>query len=114
MYMVLCNWGIINYSLCADGIMINNTSYCIKQVYIIIIIACDLHNSITVLIILQIVKKYDVILIQEVRGVNDPHAVQRGLLTKVGTNVYGVCNSASVFKPTSGSSHREMYLYLYR
>lgn len=66
-----------------------------------------------VIVLLQIVKQYDVILIQEVRGVNDPQAVARGLLNRVGSDTYSICNSAYTFKPTMGS-HREMYLYLYR
>jgi hypothetical protein len=67
------------------------------------------------IIFLQIVRQYDIIVIQEVRGFNTPNEVPNGVLQWVnqGGNDYDICNSALTYKP-GGSSHRELYLFLYR
>ena len=66
---------------------------------------------------LQIVRQYDIIVIQEVRGFNTPDKVPNGVLGWVnqGGSDYAICNSALTYKPAAGgSSHRELYLFLYR
>ena len=64
---------------------------------------------------LQIVRQYDIIVIQEVRGFKTPDEVPNGVLGWVnqGGSDYAICNSALTYKP-GGSSHRELYLFLYR
>lgn len=74
------------------------------------VIICACNRDITTM---QIVRQYDIIVIQEVRGVNAD--VPNEVLNRVNQagNDYAICNSVYRFKPASGT-HREMYLYLYR
>ena len=74
-----------------------------------------IHNFFVVVTLLQIVRQYDIIVIQEVRGFNNPTEVPNGALQWVNQpgNDYAICNSAYNYKPGVGS-HRELYLYLYR
>ena len=63
----------------------------------------------------QIIRQYDIILIQEVRGVNLNPNVPMGLLQRVGNNdgnEYAICNEEYKFK--GKTKYKEMYLFLYR
>ena len=75
-------------------------------------VAMGIKNMI---MISQIVRQYDIIVIQEVRGFNDPSEVPNGVLQWVNQdgNDYAICNSVLNYKPNQGS-HRELYLFLYR